>query len=476
MGPSQQRRGVFDIEAMAPVIVVDHSIRLPNYFRIADSLLTQANVYRAEKNLIQLYVLLLRYSSLLCETIPKHRDYRTFKSGEKDFFKKKLLDVIAELESLKPVIQQKITELDVGATAEPHCLNGTYAVNCRIDKHSVESHVPQDVVRHQLASSSNARPDRQIHKQNVTLPYPQEETLSRHSILGPDGLSRQCIGPVVAMKVQYPTNNEITQSDISSLVPAILNQDGLHGDSKALPYGSRTDNETRLYVPVEDLCEQSIQQSSYPPILSQVHVDKSIFNSRVANSKPEHSISYIVHYRRIDVPEELTACFLKAAERNTIESLETCGLIFGALLMDPEVGEYFKVTALIIPKQKSTSDTCEATCEEEIPEVVQSIGSPYQLGWIHTHPTQDCFMSSVDLHNHYSYQKELHEAFAIVLAPSKESKRDREKIFHLTDPGGMRAIGDCNKRSFHPHDLATYKECSHIKLKSALTFRVIDLR
>ena len=36
-------------------------------------------------------------------------------------------------------------------------------------------------------------------------------------------------------------------------------------------------------------------------------------------------------------PEELTACFLKAAEANTIKTLETCGLIFGALLMDPEV-------------------------------------------------------------------------------------------------------------------------------------------
>ena len=56
------------------------------------------------------------------------------------------------------------------------------------------------------------------------------------------------------------------------------------------------------------------------------------------------------------------------------------------------------------------------------------------------------------------------------------SKRDREKIFQLTDPGGMRAIGDCAERSFHPHDLGTYKECSHIKSKSALAFRVIDLR
>nr|CAB3476218.1 unnamed protein product [Digitaria exilis] len=286
MGPSQQCRGAFDIEALAPAIAVDHNIRLPNYFRIADSLLTQANIYREEKNLIQLYVLLLRYSSLLCETIPKHRDYRTFKSGEKDFFKKKLLDVINELESLKPVVQQEIMELD-------------------------------DTVRHQLASSLSVKSDRQIPEKIVGLPYPKEDTLSRHSILGPAGLSGQWIGPVVAMKVQYPTNNEITPSDISRILFRIW---------------SNGFNFTRQ-------------------------------------------------------PEELTACFLKAAETNTRKSLETCGLIFGAVLMDPEVGEYFRVTALIIPKQKSTSDRCEAVCEEEIPGVVQSIGSPYQLGWIHVSST-----------------------------------------------------------------------------------------
>jgi len=41
MGPSRQRGGAFDIEALAPAIAVDHNIRLPNYFRIADSLLTK---------------------------------------------------------------------------------------------------------------------------------------------------------------------------------------------------------------------------------------------------------------------------------------------------------------------------------------------------------------------------------------------------------------------------------------------------
>ena len=36
-----------------------------------------------------------------------------------------------------------------------------------------------------------------------------------------------------------------------------------------------------------------------------------------------------------------------------------------------------------------------------------------------THPSQTAFMSSVDLHTHYSYQVMLDEAIAIVVAPSK---------------------------------------------------------
>lgn len=36
---------------------------------------------------------------------------------------------------------------------------------------------------------------------------------------------------------------------------------------------------------------------------------------------------------------------------------------------------------------------------------------------IHTHPTQSCFMSSLDLHSHASYQVMLAEAVAIVCAP-----------------------------------------------------------
>lgn len=39
------------------------------------------------------------------------------------------------------------------------------------------------------------------------------------------------------------------------------------------------------------------------------------------------------------------------------------------------------------------------------------------IGWIHTHPQFDLFLSSVDLHNQFGYQMQLPEAIAIVYSP-----------------------------------------------------------
>ncbi len=50
--------------------------------------------------------------------------------------------------------------------------------------------------------------------------------------------------------------------------------------------------------------------------------------------------------------------------------------------------------------------------------MVQAEAGLYPLGWIHTHPSQTCFLSSVDVHTHCGYQTMLDEAVAIVMAPT----------------------------------------------------------
>jgi proteasome lid subunit RPN8/RPN11 len=45
----------------------------------------------------------------------------------------------------------------------------------------------------------------------------------------------------------------------------------------------------------------------------------------------------------------------------------------------------------------------QALAEEEIFEA-QDSRNLYPMGWIHTHPTQTCFLSSIDVHTQCGYQ------------------------------------------------------------------------
>lgn len=167
---------------------------------------------------------------------------------------------------------------------------------------------------------------------------------------------------------------------------------------------------------------------------------------------------------------------------NTRQNLETCGVLAGKLSHD-----IFNITTLIIPKQTSTSDTVAMLNEEEIFEI-QDSKELLTLGWIHTHPTQQCFMSSVDLHTHFPYQLLMAEAIAIVAAPTQTPKYPPFScfyisfgIFRLTDPPGAGIISNCPQRGFHQHpsDRPIYKEISgaegHAKF-SSIKLEVVDLR
>ncbi|XP_071706830.1 AMSH-like ubiquitin thioesterase 2 isoform X2 [Rutidosis leptorrhynchoides] len=140
-------------------------------------------------------------------------------------------------------------------------------------------------------------------------------------------------------------------------------------------------------------------------------------------------------------------------------------------------GTYY-VTTLIIPKQDSTSNSCQAVHEEEI-FAIQNEQSLIPIGWIHTHPSQSCFMSSVDLHTQYSYQMMVPEAVAIVMAPTDTSRS--YGFFRLSDPDGMNILRECKETGFHTHrepdnGTSIYEDCSSIYLNSNLRLEICDLR
>lgn len=117
--------------------------------------------------------------------------------------------------------------------------------------------------------------------------------------------------------------------------------------------------------------------------------------------------------RTILLPPTLRQKFLDHAASNTQKNLETCGVICGKLMSNA-----LFVSHLVIPEQIATSDTCETVNEVALFEYCEA-EDLIVLGWIHTHPTQTCFMSSRDLHTHFGYQMMLAESIAIVCAPSK---------------------------------------------------------
>jgi STAM-binding protein len=118
--------------------------------------------------------------------------------------------------------------------------------------------------------------------------------------------------------------------------------------------------------------------------------------------------------RTLFISPNLRHQFLDIARPNTSRGLETCGILCGTLISNA-----FFISKLVIPEQVSTSDTCDTVNETELFDYCDS-QDLMTLGWIHTHPTQSCFLSSRDLHTHGGYQVQMAESIAIVCAPKHE--------------------------------------------------------
>ncbi|XP_034939769.1 STAM-binding protein-like A [Chelonus insularis] len=172
--------------------------------------------------------------------------------------------------------------------------------------------------------------------------------------------------------------------------------------------------------------------------------------------------------RKIIVPTKIIREFLILSYVNTMNNKETCGILAGKLEKDQ-----LSITHLLIPKQSGSSDSCVTHNEEEIFDY-QDQHNLITLGWIHTHPTQTAFLSSVDLHTHCSYQLMMAEAIAIVVAP----KYDETGYFILTPEHGLNFIAQCRATGFHPHpnEKSLYTHAQHCKFDATAGIQVIDLR
>ncbi|KAK1939330.1 putative ubiquitin thioesterase [Phytophthora citrophthora] len=192
--------------------------------------------------------------------------------------------------------------------------------------------------------------------------------------------------------------------------------------------------------------------------------------------------------RTLEIPAGIIAQFTMLAASNTNQppyGIETCGILAG-ILHDRKL----VITTLIIPKQEGSSDMCTMTNEEELYDFCFS-NELLTLGWIHvslllyevtaiawliTHPKQDCFLSSVDVHTQCGFQSILPEAVAIVVAPSDPHKN--VGVFRLTEPSGLQLIQNCNLTGFHTHpsQIEIYSDAFECKWMEQITAQLIDMR
>lgn len=174
----------------------------------------------------------------------------------------------------------------------------------------------------------------------------------------------------------------------------------------------------------------------------------------------------------VSIPFDLPATFSDIAKSNTAKGIETCGVLLGY----NQDNSSFLITTVVIPQQTGTRDTCEALDGAEEKILTYALSNDLVcLGWIHTHPTQSCFLSSVDMHTTLSYQQMLPNAVAIVVAPT-----DRNLpvgVWRLTD-SGMNRIRACNLRGFHIHDgKEAYSQLVRdVSWDTSMNVVVVDLR
>lgn len=261
------------------------------------------------------------------------------------------------------------------------------------------------------------------------------------------------------------------QSPVQNFEPQSLNiEDPELANAVAALHRRKVDPTTNL-LPGRDTASQiSVTKEPIEHVVKSTPKRTAPGTASNVQHVPRHNLENGTPLRSVFVPTQLRSQFLEHARRNTSANLETCGILCGKLNRNA-----FFISHLVIPHQESTPNSCQTLREEELFEYVDA-RDLFILGWIHTHPTQTCFLSSIDLHTHASYQLMLPEAIAIVCSPRSTPSWG---AFRLTDPPGVGNIRQCHLTGFHPHsERQLYVSASNPGHMSEINFdlEVFDFR
>ncbi|XP_046860236.1 AMSH-like protease [Xenia sp. Carnegie-2017] len=413
-------------------VVVENNVPARRYLRSGSEMERMANVYIEEGNLEHAYVLYTKLITLLVEKLPKHPEYKLITPINRADSKKRVIRAFKRAEELKVILKKQFgEELELWKLNEANkvsCNNKLFclmlgliylcnAVCCKLSCH-------QDTYSYIVKTSpAGKRPcnTRGIGATETTQIHRSENSM-------------KITNPILIPNAPPP----------DPLPESIMPNEPRKSLTPPVSYSTLTD-EIHSNITVKERTTPTVDRSTKP----------SWFD-------------FVNGLRTVNVPTELIRIFLEVASPNTRQNRETCGILAGNLGQNT-----FQITHLIIPKQTSTSDSCTTLNEEDIFSY-QDTHNLITLGWIHTHPSQTAFMSSIDLHTHCSYQLMMPEAIAIVCAP----KHSQTGIYSLTRDYGLKFISACKLKGFHPHpkEPPLYEESAHVKLDGNSTITTVDLR
>ncbi|PNY27467.1 AMSH-like protease sst2 [Tolypocladium capitatum] len=511
---------VGSLVAQAENFSFNTNIEFKYWARAAETLHQEASFALADGDYGRAYMMLYRHSVLVLNCLPKHPKFKD--SDSREAFKplaKRIDSVLDHLEHIKPVVEDEYAEWErmssfaKSSQREHQRAPSSFAAfaardpslggRAKVLDASEHQELAVDLAQKELARRDQARresrasrkPDQQANDDLQRQMEAARKLLSRDQQVGGDERIRHHKSALAMMPAHYnypsiakPKTVTYAGSQHQSQPPSIPAPS--RPPKECLHSPGKDDAPVRFPNPgaLRPAIPSKLPLGDYAPLIPtppSVATDQPLLppkepldgpplprKERLA-FKPGGYLENGDPIRSVFLPSSLRSTFLDIASKNTRAGLEMCGILCGT-----PVNNALFVRCLLVPDQKCTSDTCETENEGAIFDYCAS-EDLLVLGWIHTHPTQTCFMSSRDLHTHAGYQVMMPESIAIVCAPKFKPSYG---IFRLTHPPGLDHILDCRHQdTFHQHSIDNiYRETEHphghVYESDKMPFYVQDLR
>eukprot|EP00803_Ostreobium_quekettii_P005238 evm.model.scf_2995.2 EVM.evm.TU.scf_2995.2 scf_2995:8107-11916(-) len=423
------------------------------YLTTANRLLQQADEYRERHNDEQLYVCLMRFASLLLETIPKHPN---FASGEPQYqkLKKDLVSTyLPELEALKAVLikkdeaqrQQATAQANIREPATSHSQafpppNVPAAAAATFTQSTGSPPGPSPRLQ-EMASDSQPTPSAPLSGGSLTQPLPL-------------ALPSYASGPL-SVRIDDQESQSATQTaEASGSTPVSTDNHATKSVRQPTYTPSPSVASTDTQAP------QVAATFAYPHIMSPnpiVTDDEEIQHGRIPEPTLQTEIQQGLRpvYLPADALQRFVACMSSSSQGGTVHSL---GLLAGKAGPD---GGSLLATKLIIPNQHQSAAGVDATGEDANELVERLADGTSIIAFILWLPKGGPLAMTGDTEvTCRAHQAVLPESCAVLMQcdPADEGSR-QYRVLRAAE----RAEGDC-------------ADCEHVRFLQQVAVEVVDLR